>query len=77
MSFCDFNFFKSLANNYLGLKDHKLFPQVEEVFQGIATQSATEIGEIMIANRNSSSRVLRSVIGGASLHFSLIDVHNL
>ncbi|CAL5435789.1 unnamed protein product [Camellia sinensis] len=31
---CDFNFFKSLANNYLGFKDHKLFPQVEEVFQG-------------------------------------------
>ncbi|XP_028078649.1 AAA-ATPase At2g46620-like [Camellia sinensis] len=62
---CDFNSFKSLANNYLGLKDHKLFPQVEEVFQGGATLSAAEIGEIMIANRNSPSRALRSVITAA------------
>ncbi|KAL7162492.1 hypothetical protein ACSBR2_042894 [Camellia fascicularis] len=74
---CNFNFFKSLTNNYLGLKDHKLFPQVEEVFQGLATLSATEIGEIMIANKNSSSRALRSMIGRASSPFSLIDVHSL
>ncbi|KAI8025938.1 AAA-ATPase [Camellia lanceoleosa] len=73
-SLCDFNSFKSLANNYLGLKDHKLFPQVEEVFQGKATLSATEIREIMITNRNSPSKALRSVIGGASLPFSLISV---
>ncbi|KAL7183594.1 hypothetical protein ACSBR2_025896 [Camellia fascicularis] len=60
---CDFNFFRSLANNYLGLRDHKLFPQVQEVFQSGAMLNAAEIGEIMIANKNSSSRVLRSVIG--------------
>ncbi|KAI8023430.1 AAA-ATPase [Camellia lanceoleosa] len=62
---CDFNSFKSLANSYLGLRDHKLFPQVEEVFQGGAKLSAAEIGEIMIANRTSPSRALKSVITAA------------
>ena len=51
-----------MANSYLGLKDHKLFPQVEEVFQSGATLSTAEIGEIMIANRGSPSRALKSVI---------------
>ncbi|XP_052171421.1 AAA-ATPase At2g46620-like [Diospyros lotus] len=60
--FCNFNSFKSLANCYLGLKDHKLFPQVEEVFQSGATLSPAEIGEIMIAHRGSPSRALKSVI---------------
>ncbi|GJN09322.1 hypothetical protein PR202_ga27321 [Eleusine coracana subsp. coracana] len=29
---CDFQGFKAMASNYLGLKDHKLYPQVEESF---------------------------------------------
>ncbi|XWS46275.1 hypothetical protein CRYUN_Cryun14cG0051100 [Craigia yunnanensis] len=59
---CDFTAFKTLANSYLGLKDHKLFPQVEEIFQNGASLSPAEIGELMIANRNSPSRALKSVI---------------
>ena len=59
---CDFLGFKSLANSYLGLKDHKLFPQVEEIFQSGATLSSAEIGELMIANRISPSRAIKSVI---------------
>lgn len=59
---CDFSAFKSLANNYLGLKEHKLFPQVEEIFQTGASLSPAEIGEIMISNRTSPSRALKSVI---------------
>ncbi|GMH22527.1 hypothetical protein Nepgr_024370 [Nepenthes gracilis] len=59
---CDFNNFKTLVNNYLGVKDHKLFPQVEEMFLTGATLSPAEIGELMMANRNSPSRALRSVI---------------
>ncbi|KAK9145724.1 hypothetical protein Sjap_005627 [Stephania japonica] len=60
---CDFPSFKSLASNYLGLKDHKLFPQVEEMFQIAGpTMSPAEIGEIMIANRTSPSRALKTVI---------------
>ncbi|KAL3521688.1 hypothetical protein ACH5RR_019837 [Cinchona calisaya] len=59
---CDFNAFKSLANSHLGLKDHKLFPQVEEMFQTGASLSPAEIGELMIANRSSPSRALKSVL---------------
>ncbi|CAN1251040.1 AAA-ATPase At2g46620 [Linum perenne] len=60
---CDFPAFKSLASNYLGVKEHKLFPQVEEIIQsGGASLSPAEIGEIMISNRGSPSRALKSVI---------------
>lgn len=59
---CDFNSFKSLANSYLGVKEHKLFPQVEEMFQSGAAISPAEIGELMLVNRSSPSRALKSVI---------------
>ncbi|KAL2461439.1 P-loop containing nucleoside triphosphate hydrolase superfamily protein [Abeliophyllum distichum] len=59
---CDFNSFKSLAGSYLGVKEHKLFPQVEEIFQSGATMSPAEIGELMLVNRSSPSRALKSVI---------------
>ncbi|KAM1781027.1 hypothetical protein ACFX12_042221 [Malus domestica] len=59
---CDFSAFKSLASTYLGLKEHKLFPQVEEIFHGGASLSPAEIGELMISNRSSPSRALKSVI---------------
>ncbi|XAR52170.1 hypothetical protein NMG60_11020099 [Bertholletia excelsa] len=59
---CDFSVFKYLADNYLGLKDHRLFPQVEEIFQTGSILSPAEVGEIMISNRSSPSRALKSVI---------------
>ncbi|VVB03526.1 unnamed protein product [Arabis nemorensis] len=59
---CDFTAFKTLANNYLGVKEHKLFPQVEVIFQNGASLSPAEIGELMIANRNSPTRALKYVI---------------
>lgn len=59
---CDFVAFKNLANSYLGLKEHKLFPQVEEIFHNGSSLSAAEISELMIANRNSPSRAIKSVI---------------
>ncbi|KAH7578089.1 hypothetical protein ACOSP7_000776 [Xanthoceras sorbifolium] len=59
---CDFSAFKTLANSCLGLKDHKLFPQVEEIFQNGASLSPAEISELMISNRNSPSRALKTVI---------------
>ncbi|KAE8698016.1 heat shock cognate 70 kDa protein-like [Hibiscus syriacus] len=59
---CNFSSFKTLANSYLGLKDHKLFQQVEEIFQNGASLSPAEISELMIANRNSPSRALKTVI---------------
>lgn len=59
---CDFSAFRSLANSYLGVKEHKLFPQVEEIFQTGASLSPAEIGEIMISNRTSPTRAFKSVI---------------
>ncbi|XAR71603.1 hypothetical protein NMG60_11017957 [Bertholletia excelsa] len=59
---CDFSAFKTLANSYLGLNEHKLFPQVEEIFQTGASLTPAEIGEIMISNRGSPSRAIKSVI---------------
>ena len=59
---CDFNSFRNLASSYLGVREHKLFPQVEEIFLAGATLSPAEIGELMMANRNSPSRALKSVI---------------
>ncbi|CAA2965870.1 AAA-ATPase At2g46620-like [Olea europaea subsp. europaea] len=59
---CDFSAFKTLASSHLGLKDHKLFSQVEENFLIGASLSPAEIGEIMISNRSSPSRALKTVI---------------
>ncbi|XP_050235954.1 AAA-ATPase At2g46620-like [Mercurialis annua] len=60
---CDFAAFKNLASSYLGVKEHKLFPQVEEIFQsGGPSLSPAEIGEIMSSNRTSPTRALKSVI---------------
>jgi hypothetical protein len=54
--------FKTLANNYLGLNDHKLFSQVKDIFQSKASLSSAKISELMIANRNSLSWAIKSVI---------------
>lgn len=59
---CDFTAFKNLASSCLGLKEHKLFPQVEEIFHNGSSLSPAEISELMIANRNSPSRAIKSVI---------------
>lgn len=59
---CNFNSFKTLANSYLGVKDHKLFPHVEEIFETGATMSPAEMAELMVMNRSSPSRALKSVI---------------
>ncbi|KAL0862057.1 hypothetical protein Bca101_041175 [Brassica carinata] len=58
----DIDLSKTLANNYLGVKEHKLFPQVEGIFQSGASLSPAEIGELMIANRSSPTRALKHVI---------------
>nr|GMD56651.1 AAA-ATPase At2g46620-like [Ipomoea batatas]GME12759.1 AAA-ATPase At2g46620-like [Ipomoea batatas] len=65
---CDFTAFKTLASSHLGLKDHKLFPHVEEVFQTGASLSPGEISEIMISNRTSPSRALKTVISALQTH---------
>ncbi|OIT02061.1 PREDICTED: AAA-ATPase At2g46620-like [Nicotiana attenuata] len=69
---CDFDAFKSLATSHLGLKDHKLFPQVEEVFQTGSVLSPAEISEIMISNRSSPSRALKLVISAHQSNSKLV-----
>jgi hypothetical protein len=59
---CDFLAFKTLANTYLGLNDHMIFSQVEDIFQSGASLISAEISELMIANRNSPSQGIKSVI---------------
>ncbi|KAL1546146.1 AAA-ATPase-like protein [Salvia divinorum] len=59
---CDFNSFKNLASNYLGVKEHKLFTQVEEILESGRTMSPAEIGELMLVNRSSPSRALKTVM---------------
>ncbi|XP_022137764.1 AAA-ATPase At2g46620-like [Momordica charantia] len=65
---CDFSAFKILAVTHLGVKDHKLFSQVEEVFQSGARLSPAEIGEIMMANRSSPSRAFKSIISALQIN---------
>uniref|UniRef100_A0A6V7QV15 Uncharacterized protein n=1 Tax=Ananas comosus var. bracteatus TaxID=296719 RepID=A0A6V7QV15_ANACO len=60
---CDFAGFKAMANSYLGITEHKLYPQVQENFHSGGEISPAEVGEIMIANRGSPSRAIKSVIG--------------
>lgn len=70
---CDFAGFKILASSYLGLRDHKLYPQVEERFQSGGKLSPAEVGEIMIANRGSPSRAIKRVIGALNESSSLMS----
>ncbi|XP_052187518.1 AAA-ATPase At2g46620-like [Diospyros lotus] len=67
---CDFSAFKSLASSHLGIKEHKLFAQVEEMFQRGSSLSPAEICQIMISNRTSSSRALKAVITALQLQTS-------
>ncbi|KAG6427230.1 hypothetical protein SASPL_111472 [Salvia splendens] len=64
---CDFNSFQTLAINYLGVKQHKLFPQVEEIIQSGRTMSPAEVNELMLVNQSSPSRALKTVISALEL----------
>ncbi|KQK24032.1 hypothetical protein BRADI_1g77710v3 [Brachypodium distachyon] len=60
---CDFEAFKAMASSYLGLREHKLYPEVEEGFvRGGARLSPAELGGILVAHRGSPTRALRAVI---------------
>ncbi|KAI4319951.1 hypothetical protein MLD38_033484 [Melastoma candidum] len=60
---CDPAAVKALAGTYLGVKEHKLFPEVEEAFRMGPSLSPAHVGELLQANRNSPSRALKAVIG--------------
>ncbi|KAL9229019.1 hypothetical protein vseg_004537 [Gypsophila vaccaria] len=59
----DYNNFKNLATSYLGVRDHKLFPHVEDMMTSCGpTLSPAEISELMMVNRTSPTRAIKSVI---------------
>ncbi|KAI4340940.1 hypothetical protein MLD38_025728 [Melastoma candidum] len=60
---CDSATVKALAGAYLGIKEHKLFPNVEEALRAGPSLSPAHVGELLQANRNSPSRALKAVIG--------------
>ncbi|KAG2380171.1 AAA-ATPase protein [Vigna angularis] len=62
-NFLRYDVYDTLASSYLGVREHKLFAQVEDIFRQGASLSPAEISELMIANRNSPSRAIKSVIG--------------
>jgi chaperone BCS1 len=51
-----------LVNNYLRLKDHKFFSKMDDIFQSRASLSPAELRELMVANRNSPSRAIKSIL---------------
>jgi hypothetical protein len=73
----DFLSFKTLANSYLGLKDHMHFSQVEDIFQIRESLSSAEISGLMIANRNSPSRTIKSVITALQTNSERRGVRNI
>lgn len=47
MSYCSFQGFKTLAYNYLGIKEHSLFGRIEELLEKIQATPAEVAGELM------------------------------
>ncbi|KAF8022795.1 hypothetical protein BT93_F0338 [Corymbia citriodora subsp. variegata] len=47
MSYCSFSGFKTLASNYLGIQDHPLFEEVEELLEVVQATPAEIAGELM------------------------------
>jgi hypothetical protein len=59
---CDFLAIKMLANCYLGAQGSQVFSPVEDIFQSRDSLSPAEISELIITNRNLSSRTIKSFI---------------
>ncbi|KAJ4777359.1 P-loop containing nucleoside triphosphate hydrolases superfamily protein [Rhynchospora pubera] len=59
---CDFNAFKVLAERYLAVKEHDLFQVIEEEFESGMQISHASVGEIMLANRQSTTRTVELIL---------------
>ncbi|KAJ3690335.1 hypothetical protein LUZ61_019499 [Rhynchospora tenuis] len=59
---CDFNAFKELAQRYLGVNEHTLFQVIEEEFKSGMQISHARVGEIMLANRQSTTRTIELIL---------------
>nr|GMC76696.1 AAA-ATPase At3g50940-like [Ipomoea batatas] len=53
LSYCKFSAFKQLAVNYLGIRDHEVFPEIEELLEEVEVTPAEVAGEL-IKSKNTS-----------------------
>jgi chaperone BCS1 len=51
MSYCEFGAFKTLAKNYLGVDDHRLFDTIEELLKEVEITPADVAECLMASNR--------------------------
>lgn len=71
MSYCSFPAFKILARNYLGLEDHHLLPQIEEIIEdGAHDIIPAQASEILIRNRDDPTAALEQVLNELRGHAS-------
>ncbi|GLJ12439.1 hypothetical protein SUGI_0190890 [Cryptomeria japonica] len=62
LSYCEFEAFKQLVYNYLGLGDHLLFPSVEEKMKSAGRLTPADICEILIQNKTDPDSAIKAVI---------------
>ncbi|GLJ12438.1 hypothetical protein SUGI_0190880 [Cryptomeria japonica] len=62
LSYCEFEAFKQLVFNYLGLGDHLLFASVEEKMKSGGRLTPADICEILIQNKSDPESAIRAVI---------------
>lgn len=61
MSFCTFPAFKVLVANYLGLKDHNLYPDIEHVIDA-AHMTPADVSEILIKYRENPNLAMDDLL---------------
>ncbi|KAF3321360.1 nuclear valosin-containing protein-like protein [Carex littledalei] len=59
---CDFNTFMKLADRYLGVREHNQFQVIEEGFERGLQISPARVGEIMLSNRQCTTRTVQLIL---------------
>nr|GMD22573.1 ATPase, AAA-type, core [Ipomoea batatas] len=57
LSYCKFSAFKQLTVNYLGIHDHELFPEIEELLEEVEVTPAEVAGEVKLKPIKASSSI--------------------
>jgi len=61
LSFCKFGAFKILARNYLGIEDHELFPEIQDLI-GDAQMTPADVTEHLMKTSGHPTTALRNLI---------------
>ncbi|KAI5073869.1 hypothetical protein GOP47_0011882 [Adiantum capillus-veneris] len=62
LSYCTFSVFKKLAANYLGVKSHALYWELEEAMRPGVKITPASIAEILISKRKSPNEAIKQVL---------------